>query len=196
MADRKVEANGINGIEPAQRTGDVSSHFPPGTDVLGEPKASAETDHVRVERHDQLARRHTRPDAQIDLIPPDHPAEEQIEPLARAAGRGTRKEVTHSRPGRYATIRAPDIERQGARRERIERGADVLRVVPQTLDEERLQRSGGVHDLAENPEERDQIRSAGPAMHHRAQLRVRITGIEAAHVVRRAGAHDGQQRVD
>ena len=58
----------------------------PGLVSSGEPQASADANHVGVERHDQLRRLHARPDAQVDAIDADHPAQEQVEALAGAAG--------------------------------------------------------------------------------------------------------------
>ena len=57
-----------------------------------------------------LAGRHARPDAEIERVAPDHPAQEQVQPLAAAAGRRPRKEVADARPlaarGRRRALRS------------------------------------------------------------------------------------------
>ena len=80
-----------------------------------------------------LRRRHARPDAEVHFVGPRHPAKEQVQPLAGAAGRWPRKEVTDARPARQAAVRAPHVERERARRKAVERGTDVLVIVADTL---------------------------------------------------------------
>jgi hypothetical protein len=85
VTQRKIVANGIDRIERAQRPRDLRGHLPAGTRARGEAQAAAEANHVCVERDDELSRAHAGPAAGIDFIAPDHPAQEQIQPLAAAA---------------------------------------------------------------------------------------------------------------
>ena len=57
-----------------------------------------------IERHDQLSGPHRPPHAEIDFIAAHHPAQEQIEPLAGAAGRGPRKEIADAGALRDAAV--------------------------------------------------------------------------------------------
>ena len=50
--------------------------------------------------------------------------------------------------------------------------------------------------LAQDPEERDEVDAARPAVHHRAQLWMRRGRIEAADERRRLRPHDREQRRD
>ncbi len=62
----------------AQRGGDVGRHLPARTDIPREPQAAAEPDDVGVERNDQpRLQRRPGPDAEIDFIGPDHPAQKK-----------------------------------------------------------------------------------------------------------------------
>ena len=110
----KSKRTGSSGSSRAQRRGDVGRHLPAGAGVARQPQAAAEPDDVRVERHDQPRRRDARPDAEVDFVAPHHPAQEQVQPLAGAAGRRPRKEVAHAGPLRHAAVGAPEVERQRA----------------------------------------------------------------------------------
>ncbi len=97
VAEREVVLHRIERIERAQRRGDVARHPPARAGVRRQPQAAADADHVRVERHDQLRRRHARPDAEIERVAAHHPAQKQVQPLARRPGRRARKEVADAR---------------------------------------------------------------------------------------------------
>ena len=101
VAEREVVLHRIVRIERAQRRGDVARHPPARAGVARQPQAPADADHVRVERHDQLRRRHARPDAEIERVAPHHPAQEQIQPLA-ARCRPTGAERSNRRPAASA----------------------------------------------------------------------------------------------
>src|SRR5438105_15042752 len=77
MTNRKVVADRIGWIEAAQRRGDVLRHAPSRADVAREPKTAPDTDHVRIEWHDQLGRRHAAPHAEIEAVAAHHPSQEQ-----------------------------------------------------------------------------------------------------------------------
>ena len=70
--------------------------------------------------------RHARPRAEIDLVAADHPAQEQVQPLAGAAGGRPRERNSRRRGAAARAVGAPDVERQRARRKTVERAADVV----------------------------------------------------------------------
>ena len=77
-----------------QRRGDLGRHPPARRGVARQAQAAAHADDVHVERHDEPRRRHARPDAEVDGVVADHPAQEQIEALAGAASaEGSAKNV-------------------------------------------------------------------------------------------------------
>ena len=88
VAEREVVLDRIGRVQLAQRGRDVGGHLPPGTRVSRQSKAPPYTNHVRVERDDQPGRPHLRPESEIDRVAPDHPAQKQVEPLARTTARG------------------------------------------------------------------------------------------------------------
>lgn len=151
---------------------------------------------MRVERDDQLRLRHPRPDTEIDSVAAHHPAQEQIEPLAGTASRRTGKEVTDACALRHAPVRALDVEGEGARREAVESGPDIRIGSGQSFGEERLNGLVAFEHLPKNPEQRDQVDAAGPAVHHRSQFRRRVRRIELANERRRVRAHDPEERAD
>ena len=118
---------GSIGIDRAQRRGDVGGHAPAGALEPGQPQALPHADDVRVERHDQLARTDLLPHAEIDPILADHPAQEQVQPLACAARRWPREEIRDAGLRPLATIDRRHVERERARRERLQRLADIDR---------------------------------------------------------------------
>ena len=93
---------GSAGSSRAQRRGDVARHPPARARVRRQAQAAADADHVGVERHDQLRRRHPRPHAEIERVAADHPAQEQVQPLA-APTRPRDAERSSRRPGRFGT---------------------------------------------------------------------------------------------
>src|SRR5438067_9061901 len=104
MAEREVVLHGIVGVERAQRRRDIARHRPAGARIAREPQAAADADHVRVERHDELCRRHAPPDAEIQRVPAHHPTQEQIQPLASRPGGRARKEIADARARRHAAV--------------------------------------------------------------------------------------------
>src|SRR5215813_5423095 len=97
VAKREVVPHRIGRIELPERSRDVLRHPPPWAAVSSQSKTPAHADDVRVERHDQLRRRHAGPHTKIEAVAAHHPTEKQVEPLAGAASRGPRKEVAHTR---------------------------------------------------------------------------------------------------
>ena len=85
MTERKVVADRIDRIERPQRPRNLRGHLPARARARREAQAAAETNHVRIERDDELSRADAGPTAGIDFVAADHPAQEQIQPLAAAS---------------------------------------------------------------------------------------------------------------
>ena len=190
MADREIESNRIVGIERAQGAGDVGRHLPPGARVPRKAQAVPEADHVGVERHDQFGGRHARPHPEVDFIGAHHPAEKQIQALAGAAGRRTRKKIADTRALWDTTVGATDVEGERTGRKTVECGSDVFVLGRQPLDEEALDAAVPLEHLAQDPEQGGDIHSADPPMHHLPKLRMRRRGIELTHKHRWMRSHD------
>ena len=167
--------------------------------VAGQPQAAADADDVRVERHDQRRRRHARPDAEIERVAPHHPAQEQVQPLAGAAGRRPREEVADARraPERAGRRRAVRSSASARLRKAVERRADVARrrvvaLEKEPLDRSRCDRSSAAAARAARPDP-GRASSGGRCRANAGASRARI---EPAHVRRPAVAHDREQPFD
>jgi len=196
VAQREVVLDWIVRVEAAERRGDVAGHRPARTRVPREPQAAADTNDVRVERHDELRGRDARPDAEIEGIVPHHPAQKQIQPLASGSRRGAREEVADARPPGDSTVRRLQIERERARRKAVERRLEIVSGRVVRFGEEAFDRSRTIDHLLHQPDERDEIGAAGPAMHDAGKRRPLACGIEPADVCRRPRTHDGEHALD
>ena len=125
VAQREVEAHRIDRVQLAKPCRDVRRHVPAWTPVARQPQALPQTDDVRVERDDEPRGRDARPDSEIDLVAPDHPAQKQVQPLARAAARRPWEEVAARRYGpagagrRRASGRSPERARENDSRPEV-----------------------------------------------------------------------------
>src|SRR5687768_661808 len=81
---------------------------------------------MRVERHNQLRRQDSRPDAKVDAILSDHPAQKQVESLAGATARRFRKEIGHAWSRRDAAVYLLEIQLARASRKRVEARFDCF----------------------------------------------------------------------
>ena len=181
-----------------QRRGDVRGHPPACAGVLRQAQAVSEADHVGIERNDQLAGRKRRPDAEVYLVGADHPAQKQIQPLARAARRRSRKEVTDTGTLGHAPVGAADVQGQ-CPASRSCRAPDRCLSMPGPVpfDEEMLRCCPGCSSICRRIQS-SATRStpARPAVHHRAQLRMWRRRIEPTHEFRGMRPHDPEQRGD
>src|SRR5690606_39540674 len=96
----------------------------------GEGEVLGDAVDVRVERHEEDARRRVE-DPEIDaVVRADHPPEVEVEPLAGAPGARIRHEVRHRPRGRGAAEGVGELGERGLEREvvaleaRLERGAE------------------------------------------------------------------------
>ena len=128
--------------------------------------------------------------AGIDGVPPHHPAQEQVQPLARAAAGRPREEVAVAGTvGDGAAIGGSDVDGAGAGGERVERRSDVGRGRIVAGDEGALDRSVLAQHRLQHQQQRDEVGAADPAVHDRRQRARVAAGIEVADVARRMRAH-------
>ena len=197
VTEREVVFHGIRGIEPAQRVRDVTSHRPPRARVARQPQAPPDANDVRVERHDEPGRGHARPHAEIQRVAAHHPPQEQIEPLAGAAGRRAREEIAHAVAlPLERTVCRGHVQLERSNRKAVERVRDVGGGWVVAFEEEPLDRARTVDHLLDDPQQRDDVRSANPAVHEPGERLPLSDGIERAHVGRRPIADDRQQPLD
>jgi len=141
MTQREVILDRIGRIELSQRCRNVASHAPSRTRVARQPQAAADANDVRIERNDQLGGRDPRPNAEIQRVVPNHPAEEEIEALASAAGRRLWKEIADTGPAWKSAVRRSEIERQGPPRKTVQRPFNVFGSVVVTFKKKPFHRS-------------------------------------------------------
>jgi len=125
VTEREVVLHGINRIQLPKRRRDVLGHPPAGRRISCEPQTATDPDHVSVERDNQRRRIDARPDAEIECVAANHPAQEEIEALAGTPARRPGEEIGDSWPRRYAAIRAPQVESERLGREPVEGRAEV-----------------------------------------------------------------------
>jgi hypothetical protein len=86
VANRVIRRQAFEGLRDLQGRPEV------GLFSFREPQHEADSVHVRIQRDDELGRRDSPPPAGIDLILPDHPSQEEVQPLACTAScRGRQK---------------------------------------------------------------------------------------------------------
>ena len=137
-----------------------------------------------------------RPDPEIDRIAADHPAQEQIQPLARASARRAREEVARRRDAASGChTPGADSVCERARGKRFERAGEIGALGIVTLEKERLDRSLLQHALKDE-DERGEIVALRPAMDDRLEVARLPSRIERAHVRRGRRPHHGEQPLD
>ena len=151
---------------------------------------------MSIERHDQLRGRHPLPHAEIERVAADHPAEKQIQPLARGSGRRPREEVTDARTFRDAAVRGLQIERHRARGKTVERGREVVGCGVPPFEKEPLHRSGAIHHLPKQPQHGDDVGFARPAVDDAGKRRAVAARIEPAHIGGGRRPDHGQHPLD
>jgi hypothetical protein len=150
---------------------------------------------MRVERHDQFRRRDARPDSEIHCVVANHPAQEQIQPLAGAATRRARKKIRHTGTRLPIAVRRAKVGPHRSRGKRFERLGQVgcARIVP--VEKERLDRSFLQHSL-KNDDERRQIVPLRPAVNDWLQIARLPHRIERSDVRRGRPPHHGKQALE
>jgi len=149
-----------------------------------------------IQGYNQLGGWNARPHTEVELIASHHPSKKQIQAFACAARRGPGEEVADARPSGQSAVRRPQIERQRARRETVERGPDVVRRLVEAVRKEGFDRARPIEHLLHQPDERDDVRFANPAMNHPGEGGSIAARLKRASVGRWAAAHDGQHSLD
>src|SRR5882762_3330078 len=122
VAEGEVVAYGVQGIQQPEAARHVFRGLPGQVLAPGEADETADAVHVRVEGNHQLRHRHPGPEPEIHAVgPPHHPAQEQVEALARAAALRVRQQVLESPgrrslPGDGAEVRRAELVDEGAQR--------------------------------------------------------------------------------
>lgn len=136
------------------------------------------------------------PRSEVNRIAANHPPQEQIQALARAARRRSWEEITDTGAFGNAAVCGTDIGLEGTSGERFERRADVGRRGIVAIDEEALDRPGLPQHALQDEEQRDEIAPANPAVDERIDSRAMCFRIECAYERRRVRTHDREQRFD
>ena len=117
-AERVVEPDRVARVEPRERVGDLPGRLPVGGPAAGQPEAPGDAVDVRVGRDDEAVGRDARPEAEVERVRADHPAQVEIPALAgRAGGRVRKEEPDGGARGDAAARRG----RAGSRRPRCAR---------------------------------------------------------------------------
>ncbi len=196
MTEGKIVPNRIRPVYRAERRCDFRRHLPARGRVAGQSKATTKPDDVRIERNDEPRRGHKCPCSEIDRIAPDHPAQEQIQPLAGAARGRAREEIADAGSLRNSAICDAQIRLQGTDRERLEREANVRCRGVVTGDEEALDRPRFAEHPLQDQQQRHEIASTDPAMYEGLDRGSMQRWIERPDEGRWTGPHDREQRFD
>ncbi len=178
--EREVVFDGVARIEAAQPSRDVEGHGPAGRAIAREADATRDRVDVGVERDHEVGRVHALPDAQIDSVPAHHPAQVEVEPLARAAVARRREEEAHARGGRQPApwVQAAVVEGESALGERGERVGD-LRRRGGPLQEESFHRSRLRAHLLQEQEKAGDVASIVEPVLEPAQEALRFPRVQA-----------------
>lgn len=147
-----VEADGVSGVDPGERRRRLARRREVGGRARGEAEVAGDPVDVGVHREEEARRveRAARPEAEVEGVPPHHPAEEEVGPLAGAPpGRGGEEEAEAARgaPGRDSRPLPERVE------EGLE-GGNVVRFPSVCGREERAEGALGPERRADGPEER------------------------------------------
>src|SRR5262245_61545817 len=147
VAEREVELHRVVAVDRRQATCDLLGHPPVAGSAAREADRAADVLDVGVDRHHEARRRDRRPEAEVRWLPPDHPAQIQIEPLARAAERRQREQVAVAAGDAPAREDLAEVGVEEGAGEPLERRAD------------RTGRRGvaGQEALLEGPEPRGEV---------------------------------------
>src|SRR5439155_171149 len=183
----EVVLDGVGRIEPAQAAGDVERHRPAGGPVAREPDPPRDRVDVGIERDHQAGRVHRPPEPEVDAVAPGHPAQVEVQALARAAVHRGGKEEPHAGAGRELPppVQAPMVEGQRARGERGEGRAHVGGVRSEAAGEEALHRARLLEHLPDEEEQAGHVAAVVEAVPEAGQPPRGRTRVEVAHGPRR-----------
>src|SRR3989304_7929096 len=98
---------------------------------------------MRTEGDNQLRRARVQPQAEVDVIPPDHPSEEEMEALARPPASGGGEEMAHPRGEAPLPVDGPRIEEEEPVHKGGEGGTGVLVAITVAREEAGPEGAGG-----------------------------------------------------
>src|SRR5262245_7136494 len=150
-----------------------------------------------VEGHHKLCGRHAGPHTEVEAVATHHPPQEQVETLAGAPRRRSRKEVAHAGPlGNATSICMRQIERECSPRETVERRSDVFDSSAVTLEKKPFDGSGLFDHLLHHPDESHEIDTADPPVDDRLELASFARGFELSDIARGLVTHHGENPLD
>src|SRR5581483_5867617 len=94
--DGEVVADGVGAIEFGEPVGDGSRRFPVRRLAIADSEKRSDAMHVRVERNDELRRIDEIPNAEVGRGAANHPANEEVHALARAAVFGRSEQISQT----------------------------------------------------------------------------------------------------
>jgi len=196
MAEGKVVSNRIKRVDRPEGSSNFSRHLPVWCAIPRQSETPPQPNDVRIERNDEPGRGHECPRSKVNFVTPNHPAQKQIEPLARASGRRTRKEVTDAWPLRHSAVSGTKIHVQRASGKGVEgwpdiRGCDIVACNEEALDGAFL----AEHSL-QDEQKGDEVPTPDPAVDHRIDRRSIAFCLEAPHEAGRLRPHGREERLD
>ena len=175
--EREVVSNGVIRTDDAKRLRHFERRFQVGLFPSRQAEGARDPVHVNIQRHDELRGRHLPPKPGIHVVLPDHPPQEQVQPLARTALAGARKQV----PARRRTAPPENGDPGGQRRED--------RLVPFTHPREEAPLQRAVFE--DGPTERRSRAARSPPRVHRCVNPLNAEAISAGDESRTKRAGDG-----
>src|SRR5215813_7791282 len=139
VTEREVVPHGVVRVEAPQASGDLLDHSPFAAPPPREADGAGHVLDVRIHGHEQRRGRDAAPDAEVRRLATDHPAQVEVETLARPTRRGQREPVLEAIGEPSARKDRGEILLEEALGEVLESRADmsVLGGVP--LEEEGLE---------------------------------------------------------
>ncbi len=137
-AEGVVETDGVERVEAFQRIGDLPRGRPVGCPPLRQAEPARDEVDVRVGRDDEAVCGYPWPEAEVERVAADHPAQVEVPPLAGRALRGVGKEEAgRGAFGQPAPADGwPEVECQEAGHAAREKARRVLfPVAPHALEE-------------------------------------------------------------
>src|SRR5215475_5538115 len=139
VTEREVVPHGVVRVEAPEAGGDLLDHSPVAAAPPREADGAGHVLDVRVHGHEQRRGRDAAPDAEVRREAPDHPAQVEVEALARPARRGQREPVLEAVGEPAAREDCGEILLEEALGEVLESRADVGVLGGVPLEEEGLE---------------------------------------------------------
>ena len=149
-----------------------------------------------VQRHDKDSGRDASPESQVEAVAANHPAQEQVEPFAGAAGGGTREEIADAGPLRHAPIGRREIQRQRPPRKALDGGTHIRGAGIVAFEKKTFNRFRAVDHLLHQPDQRDEIGATNPPVDDIVEFGCFPGRIESADILARVLAHHRDHSFD